>query len=36
VSQDIELAMKTLPETTSAFGDRAVGGYYLDINIARE
>jgi len=36
VSQDIELAMKTLPETTSAFGDRAVGGYYLDINIDRE
>lgn len=36
VSQDIEQAMKTLPETTSAFGDRAVGGYYLDINIDRE
>ncbi|MEH6588600.1 MAG: CusA/CzcA family heavy metal efflux RND transporter [Halioglobus sp.] len=36
VSQDIEQAMKTLPETTSAFGDRAVGGYYLDFTINRE
>ena len=36
VSQDIEQAMKTFPETTSAFGDRAVGGYYLDFNINRE
>ena len=36
VSQDIEQAMKTLPETTSAFGDRAVGGYYLDFDINRE
>lgn len=36
VSQSIEQAMKTLPETTSAFGDRAVGGYYLDFDIDRE
>jgi len=36
VSQNIEQAMKTLPETTSAFGDRAVGGYYLDFQIDRE
>lgn len=36
VAQDIEQAMKTLPETTSAFGDRAVGGYYLDFDIKRE
>ncbi|HCS29351.1 MAG TPA: CusA/CzcA family heavy metal efflux RND transporter [Spongiibacteraceae bacterium] len=36
VSGDIEQAMKTLPETTSAFGDRAVGGYYLDFDINRE
>ena len=36
VSKDIEQAMKTLPETTSAFGDRAVGGYYLDFDIDRE
>ncbi|MDO7653061.1 MAG: efflux RND transporter permease subunit, partial [Porticoccus sp.] len=35
-AQDIEQAMKTLPETTSAFGDRAVGGYYLDFDINRE
>ncbi len=36
ISQDIEQAMKTLPETTSAFGDRAVGGYYLDFDIDRD
>ncbi len=36
LSQQIELAIKTLPETTSAFGDRAVGGYYLDFDINRE
>lgn len=36
LSENIEQAMKTLPETTSAFGDRAVGGYYLDFDINRE
>jgi len=36
VSEEIEQAMKTIPETTSAFGDRAVGGYYMDFNIDRE
>ncbi len=36
VSEDIENAMKTMPETLSAFGDRAVGGYYIDIAIDRE
>ena len=36
LSGQIERAMKTLPETTSAFGDRAVGGYYLDFDINRE
>lgn len=36
VSEQIEMAMKTLPETTSAFGDRAVGGYYMDFDIDRE
>ena len=36
VSKDIERAMKTLPDTMSAFGDRAVGGYYLDFDINRE
>jgi len=35
VSQEIEQTMKNLPETTSAFGDRAVGGYYLDFDIDR-
>ncbi len=35
LSQQVELAMKTLPETTSAFGDRSVGGYYLDFDINR-
>jgi Cu(I)/Ag(I) efflux system membrane protein CusA/SilA len=29
-------AMKALPETLSAYGDRAVGGYFLDFNINRE
>jgi len=36
ISKDIEQAMKTIPETLSAFGDRAVGGYYLDFDIRRE
>ena len=36
ISGDIEQAMKTHPNTLSAFGDRAVGGYYLDIKIDRE
>lgn len=36
VSKDIEQAMKSIPETTSAFGDRTVGGYYLDFDISRE
>jgi Cu(I)/Ag(I) efflux system membrane protein CusA/SilA len=36
LSNDIEQAMKTLPETLSAFGDRAVGGYYVDFNIDRQ
>ena len=35
VSKDIEQAMKGLPETTSAFGDRTVGGYYLDFDVDR-
>ena len=36
ISLQIEEAMKTMPETLSAFGDRAVGGYYLDFDINRE
>ncbi|MBV1913979.1 MAG: CusA/CzcA family heavy metal efflux RND transporter [Pseudomonadales bacterium] len=36
VAQQIEQIIKTMPETTSAFADRAVGGYYLDFDIDRE
>lgn len=36
LSQQIEQLMKTLPETLSAYGDRAVGGYFLDFDINRE
>ena len=36
VSLDIEQAMKTIPDTLSAFGDRTVGGYFLDFDIDRE
>jgi Cu(I)/Ag(I) efflux system membrane protein CusA/SilA len=36
ISEDIEGAMKTMPDTLSAFGDRAVGGYYLDFDINRD
>ena len=36
LAKSIEQAMKTLPETLSAFGDRAVGGYYLDFDIDRD
>ena len=36
VSMDIEQAMTTLAETTSAFGDRAVGGFYLDFDVNRD
>ncbi len=35
LSLDIENIMKTLPGTISAYGDRAVGGYYLDIRVNR-
>ncbi len=35
LAETIERAIKTLPETLSAFGDRAVGGYYLDFAIDR-
>jgi Cu(I)/Ag(I) efflux system membrane protein CusA/SilA len=35
ISMDIEQAMKTMPDTLSAFGDRAVGGYFLDFDIRR-
>jgi len=36
LSLQIEQVMKTLPETLSAYGDRAVGGYFLDFDINRE
>jgi len=36
VGMSIERAVKSLPETTSAFSDRAAGGYYLDIDIQRD
>lgn len=36
LSKDIEQAMKMMPDTLSAFGDRAAGGYYLDFDIDRE
>ena len=36
VAQQIEQIIKTMPDTTSAFADRAVGGYYLDFDIDRE
>ena len=36
VASDIEQAVKQLPETLSAFGDKAAGGYYLDFDIRRE
>lgn len=35
ISLQIEGSLKTLPDTLSAFGDRAVGGYYLDFEIKR-
>jgi Cu(I)/Ag(I) efflux system membrane protein CusA/SilA len=36
LSLQIEQVMKTLPETLSAYGDRAVSGYFLDFDINRE
>lgn len=36
LSEQIEHVMKTMPETLSAFGDRSMGGYYLDFDIKRE
>jgi len=36
IVEDIEKYLKTLPDTLSAFGDRAVGGNYLDIKIKRD
>ncbi len=36
VANDIEQALKQLPDTLSAFADKAAGGYYLDFDINRE
>ncbi|MCM8857490.1 MAG: efflux RND transporter permease subunit [Candidatus Thiodiazotropha sp.] len=36
LSKEIEQVMKKVPDTLSAFGDRAVGGYYLDFDIDRK
>ncbi|WP_150048075.1 efflux RND transporter permease subunit [Methylomonas rhizoryzae] len=36
LSLQIEQAIKTLPDTLSAYGDRAVGGYFLDFDINRQ
>ncbi|MDH5357313.1 MAG: CusA/CzcA family heavy metal efflux RND transporter [Gammaproteobacteria bacterium] len=36
IADDIEQIVKQMPETLSAFGDKAAGGYYLDFDINRE
>jgi len=36
VGGDIEKALAALPDTLSAFADKAAGGYYLDFDIKRE
>jgi len=36
IAGDIEQVTKKLPDTLSAFGDKAAGGYYLDFDIHRE
>ncbi len=36
LSKQIEISLKALPDTLSAFGDRSAGGYYLDFKINRE
>jgi Cu(I)/Ag(I) efflux system membrane protein CusA/SilA len=36
VAGEIENKLKTLPDTLSAFADKAAGGYYLDFDIDRE
>ncbi len=35
LTEEIEDVLKGLPETLSAFGDRAVGGHYVDFRIKR-
>lgn len=35
IASDIEQLLKTMPDTLSAFGDKAAGGYYIDFDINR-
>jgi len=35
LTEEIERVLKKLPDTLSAFGDRAVGGHYVDFHIKR-
>jgi len=35
LTEEIETVLKKLPDTLSAFGDRAVGGHYVDFHIKR-
>ncbi len=36
IANDVEQSVKQMPETLSAFGDKAAGGYYLDFDINRD
>lgn len=36
IASEIEQVIKQIPDTLSAFGDKAAGGYYLDFDINRE
>jgi copper/silver efflux system protein len=36
IGQHIELALKDVPGTASAFAERTAGGYFLDFNLKRE
>jgi len=36
MANDVEQSIKQMPETLSAFGDKAAGGYYLDFDINRD
>jgi Cu(I)/Ag(I) efflux system membrane protein CusA/SilA len=36
VARDVEAALRTVPGTTSAYAERVIGGYYLDIVPDRE
>ncbi|MBI1912517.1 MAG: efflux RND transporter permease subunit [Deltaproteobacteria bacterium] len=36
VALDVEAAVKNIPGTASAYAERIIGGYYLDIDIKRE